>query len=270
VTRAPDVELAASALGQNRTLEIGDNVTDSPKQKAPPLQWRIGLIHATALAMAPIADAFQRHWPQAQCMNLLDDSLSRDHAQNAGVLTEVMTKRFVTLANYAKGTGCEAILFTCSAFGPAIEAAGAACGLPTFKPNEAMFEDALALAAKTSNIKGAKLGLIATFEASLPPMTAELQAMAQARGRSIQVQTVFVPEAMQDLAGGRAEMHHDKVAKAAQALNDCDVVMLAQFSMAAALPFVQAKLPCHVLSSPDCAVLALKRAIFMPNTAVAQ
>jgi hypothetical protein len=239
-------------------------VNDSAQQKTPALIRRIGLIHATALAMAPIADAFKRHWPQAQCMNLLDDSLSQDHARNSGVLTPAMTQRFVSLANYAKGTGCHAILFTCSAFGPAIEAAGAACGLPTLKPNEAMFEDALALAAKTSHIKGAKLGLIATFEASLQPMTAELQAMAQASGRSIQVQTVFVPEAMQDLSEGRADMHHDKVAKAAQALKDCDVVMLAQFSMAAALLSVQAKLPCPVLSSPDCAVLALKKAIFMP------
>jgi len=34
-------------------------------------------------------------------------------------------------------------------------------------------------------------------------------------------------------------------------------VMLAQFSMAAALPIVQAELPCPVLSSPDCAVQAL-------------
>jgi hypothetical protein len=37
------------------------------------------------------------------------------------------------------------------------------------------------------------------------------------------------------------------------------VVMLAQFSMAAAQPLVQAGLACPVLSSPDCAVLALQK-----------
>jgi hypothetical protein len=41
-------------------------------------------------------------------------------------------------------------------------------------------------------------------------------------------------------------------------LGDCDVVTLAQFSMAAAQPFAQAVLRCPVLSSPECAVLALK------------
>ena len=243
-------------------LANGDSLTDTPQQKKPPPIKRIGLVHATALAVAPIADAFKRHWPQAQCMNLLDDSLSQDHAQNSGVLTEAMTQRFVTLANYAKGTGCDAILFTCSAFGSAIEAARADCGLPTLKPNEAMFEDALALTANSTGT--AKLGLVATFEASLLPMRAELQALADASSRSINVHTVFVQEAMQDLAEGRADMHHAKIAAAAIALRDCDVVMLAQFSMAAALPSVQAKLSCRVLSSPDCAVLSLKKTIFVP------
>ena len=189
-------------------------------------------------------------------MNLLDDSLSVDRAE-AGQLTPPMTQRFITLAGYAKTTGCDAILFTCSAFGPAIEAAGFAVGLPTLKPNEAMFEQALEQSAKA----GGKLGLIATFEASIPSMSAELQQMAQQRGQRIDLRTVFVSEAMQDLAEGRATQHHQKVADAARTLAGCDVVMLAQFSMADALPPVQQALSCPVLSSPDCAVLALKRRI---------
>jgi Asp/Glu/hydantoin racemase len=213
---------------------------------------RIALIHATALAMEPIQAAFERHWPQAMRMNLLDDSLSVDRAQ-AGSLTPAMVQRFVDLAGYAKRTGCSGILFTCSAFGPAIEAARAVVGLPTLKPNEAMFDEALA----RSPASGARLGLIATFEASIPSMSAELLSMAQARGRQIDLQTLFVPEAMQDLACGDAALHHAKIAQAALELRDCDVIMLAQFSMAAAQPAVQAGLSTPILSSPDCAVLAL-------------
>ena len=215
---------------------------------------RIALIHATALAMEPIQSAFTRHWPQARCMNLLDDSLSVDRAE-AGSLTPAMVQRFVDLADYAKRTGCTGILFTCSAFGPAIDAAGRAVGLPTLKPNEAMFEDALAF----NPAPGAKVGLIATFEASIASMSAELLALAHQRGQRIDLRTVFVPGAMQDLAQGRASEHHRKIAEAARQLRDCDVVMLAQFSMAAALPAVQAELPGRALSSPDCAVLALQK-----------
>jgi Asp/Glu/hydantoin racemase len=222
-------------------------------QTPPP---RIALIHATALAVDPIAAAFERHWPQARRMNLLDDSLSVDRAK-AGQLTDAMVQRFIDLAQYAKGTGCNAILYTCSAFGPAIEAAGEAVQLPTLKPNEAMFEQALEQCAKS----GGKLGLIATFQASIPSMSGELLQMAQRRGITIELRSVFVAEAMQDLAEGRADEHHRKIAEAAMQLAGCDVVMLAQFSMADAQPLVQSKLPCPVLSSPDCAVLALKKQV---------
>jgi hypothetical protein len=134
---------------------------------APP---RIALIHATALAIDPIRAAFERHWPQARRMNLLDDSLSVDRARD-GQLTDAMVQRFADLAGYAQRTGCDAILFTCSAFGPAIEAAARATSLPTLKPNEAMFEDALALAPAG---RALRLGLLATFEASIASMADEL------------------------------------------------------------------------------------------------
>ena len=215
---------------------------------------RIALIHATALAMAPIESAFARHWPQARRMNLLDDSLSVDLAEE-GELTPAMVQRFVDLAGYAKRTGCDGILFTCSAFGPAIEAAGAAVGLPTLKPNEAMFEMALA----GRQVSGTRMGLVATFEASIPSMSAELLEMARQRGLSIDLRTRFVPGAMQDLAQGDVLQHHQKIAVAACSLPPCDVIMLAQFSMAAAQPVVQAELSSPVLSSPDCAVMALKK-----------
>jgi Asp/Glu/hydantoin racemase len=214
---------------------------------------RIALIHATALAIEPIVSAFDRHWPKARRMNLLDDSLSVDRAE-AGHLSSEMEQRFVELAGYAKRCGCDGILFTCSAFGPAIEAAREAVGLPTLKPNEAMFEQALGRC--TSR---ARIGLIATFEASIASMSAELLELARQRGCTVDLRSVFVPQAMQDLAEGRAETHHRKIAEAARELRDCDVVMLAQFSMAASLPQVQAQLKCPVLSSPDCAVLALRQ-----------
>ena len=218
---------------------------------------RIALIHATPLAVEPIQAAFIRHWSAAVRMNLLDDSLSTDRAA-AGQLTEAMVTRFLDLTRYVVGTGCEGILFTCSAFGPAIEAAARVAGRPTLKPNEAMFEQALAVKPRGAVLKA---GLLATFEASLPSMAAELESMARARGIDIDLNSVFVPFAMADLAHGHAADHHRRIADAAQELHDCDVVMLAQFSMAAARDDVQRRLPCAVLSSPDCAVLALKERI---------
>jgi hypothetical protein len=218
---------------------------------------RIALIHATPLAVQPIQAAFGRHWPDAVRMNVLDDSLSVDRAA-AGKLTDAMVGRFLDLTRYVVGTGCSGILFTCSAFGPAIEEAARVSGRPTLKPNEAMFEEALGVKPRGTVLRA---GLLATFAASIPSMAEELQAMASQRGVGVDLQSVFVPQAMDDLAQGRAADHHRKIADAARQLGGCDVVMLAQFSMADAREAVQEVLPCPVLSSPDCAVIALQRRI---------
>ena len=218
---------------------------------------RIGLIHATPLAVQPIAASFAALWPQARLHNILDDSLSVDRARD-GRLTESMTQRFIDLSHYAVRCGCEALLFTCSAFGPAIEAAAAGSGVPTFKPNEAMFDAALALAKHDAVLR---IGLLATFEPSIASMAQELQACASQRGLRIAIEAGHVPEAMDDLQRGQAQLHHQKIAQAAAALPACDVIMLAQFSMAAAQPLAQRASNAPVLSSPDCAVTELRRKI---------
>lgn len=84
--------------------------------------------------------------------------------------------------------------------------------------------------------------------------------MAKAQGVDIELFTKFVPNAMQNLANGHTQLHHDLIAEGAMHLNNCDVILLAQFSMAAAQPTVSAKLlplKTPILSSPDCAVAAL-------------
>jgi hypothetical protein len=55
---------------------------------------RIALIHALRHSPPPVEAAFQRLWPEAVLMNLMDDSLSADLAR-AGRLTESMTSRFL-------------------------------------------------------------------------------------------------------------------------------------------------------------------------------
>ncbi len=82
---------------------------------------RITLVHALKHSIQPIEASFAKLWPDARLMNLMDDSLSADLARDGG-LSDAMTERFLGLGRYAAGTGSDAILFTCSAFGPCIEA----------------------------------------------------------------------------------------------------------------------------------------------------
>lgn len=221
---------------------------------------RIALIHATPLAIQPVSTSFQKLWPEAQLQNILDDSLSRDHAA-VGHLTADMVSRFIDLAQYAKRVGCQGILFTCSAFGEAIEAAAAATGIPTLKPNEAMFEEALQVAqhAKAHSEDALNIGLVATFAASIDSMRDEFLAMTAHMNRVVNFHGVHVPWAMEALAKGQAHEHDQRIATGIENMPPCDVIMLAQFSMAPAQTLAQTKTSAPVLTSPDCAVIALQK-----------
>ncbi len=210
---------------------------------------RIALIHALKHSIAPIEAAFARLWPQATLANLLDDSLSADLARD-GALTPAMTARFLTLARYAHGSGADGILFTCSAFGPCIEACAAALPIPVLKPNEAMIEEALAAGGPS-----ARIGLMATFAPTLISMSPEFAAASPA--------SVLVPclaaEALAALDRGDGAGHDAAAAARAATLADCDVIALAQFSLARAADGVAAATGKPVFTTPDSAVRKLRR-----------
>jgi Asp/Glu/hydantoin racemase len=213
---------------------------------------RIALIHATPLAIAPIADAFRTLWPEARTTNLLEDSLSQDLAA-AGKLEPAMFQRFCDLATYAERSGADAILFTCSAFGACIETARRLVAIPVLKPNEAMIDEALAA--------GRRLALIASFAPSLPSMQAEFEDAAAARGIRLELTTHAAEGAMPALAAGDVERHDHFIAAAAAAAGPVDAVILAQFSMARAEPVV-ARLACgRVITSPISAVERLREVL---------
>ena len=242
---------------------------------------RIALIHALKHSVAPIEDAFARIWPAARLANLLDDSLSADLARD-GALTLAMTQRFLTLARYAKGCGADGILFTCSAFGPCIEAcAQDLAPLPVLKPNEAMIEDALRLlehvgdtggrAGADGEVRtggnvgrrtGGRIGLLATFAPTLDSMPQEFAAAGGVMPGvvpGISVVPKLAEGALAALDRGDAAGHDRAAADAAMALRTCDVIALGQFSLARAAPAVAAAMGRRVLTTPDSAVNKLKR-----------
>jgi len=211
---------------------------------------RIALIHALTHSMPAIVATFARLWPEVRLANLLDDSLSADLARD-GALTPAMTERFLTLARYSQRNGADAILFTCSAFGPCIDAcARELAPMPVLKPNEAMIEEAVALAGPSSRI-----GLLATFAPMLASMPAEVAAVAP----GVTVVPCLAADALPALDRGDAAGHDRAAAQAAIALRDCDVVALGQFSLARAAPLVAEATGKTVLTTPDSAVRKLQR-----------
>lgn len=207
---------------------------------------RVALIHALADSVGPINRAFDRLWPEAQRMNLLDDSLSADLARNNGVADAAMFERFETLCGYAQGCGAQAILFTCSAFGGCIDAVAVRRpNVPVFKPNEAMVREAAT--------SGLRVGLLATFAPTLRSMPTEFPP-------DTPLLTGLAEGALPALQSGDADAHDRLAVQAAVRLAEqgAELIALAQFSLARAAGAVARATGLPVLSTPDSAVRALR------------
>lgn len=212
---------------------------------------RIALIHALADSVAPINAALAATWPQAQRMNLLDDSLAADLAR-AGSLDRAMHERFLALARYAIGTGAQGILFTCSAFGPCIEEVARTWpAVPVLKPNEAMIDEVAAFAAD-----GAKVGLIATFAPTLASMPAEFP-------QAVQLVPALATGALARLQAGDAAGHDARVVETARLLlaHGCGAIALAQFSLARAAPAIARALNVRVFTTVASATKRLREQV---------
>lgn len=206
---------------------------------------RIALIHALAQSPPPAHAAFARGWPEARIFDLMDTSLSADLAAT-GRIDAAMIERFIALARYAARTGADGILFTCSAFGAAIDACKRDLAIPVLKPNEAALEQAAAI--------GPRIALIASFPDTLPSMATELRAIAPAAA----IVECVVPGALTALAAGDGATHDRLVADAVAALPPVDAVLLTQFSLARAAPAITGR---RVLTTPDGAVAKLRRLV---------
>lgn len=210
---------------------------------------RIVLLHATPVAVAPVKAAFESIWPTAELVNLLDDSLSPDRAKTVE-LTDEMTERFVALGRYGHSTGADAILVTCSAFGPAIERMDAELPIPVLKPNEAMFRAAVG--------QGRNIAMVATFRPAVITMEAEFDEYVAETGADAKLTTFVVEPAMTALRADDAETHNRLIAESAADLHGFDTVMLAHFSTSRALDALSARVDIPVLSAPGAAVSHLR------------
>ncbi|WP_420405233.1 aspartate/glutamate racemase family protein [Nisaea sp.] len=210
---------------------------------------RLSLIHATRLAIGPVEAAFAELWPEAELVSLLDEGLSMDRAKEAELSPE-LAARIVALARYAEGNGSAGILYTCSAFGAAIEKAALTSPLPVLKPNEAMFEEAFA--------HGSRAAMIYTFPAAAEGMAEEFRAEAARRGSDARLTVHFAEGARDALAEGDTETHNRLIAEAAGRTAETDVILLAHFSMAPATPGCRAATGRPVLSAPAAAVRKLR------------
>lgn len=213
---------------------------------------RLALIHANRVAIDPIESAAKSLWPDAETVTILEEGLSVDR-QKSEELSLALWDRIVGLAKYAENAGADGILFTCSAFGQAIEDAAEACRVPVMKPNEAMFDAAFT--------HGTRVAMIYTFPPAAAGMVQEFREAAAQRGSDALLTPYFAEGAFEAKRAGDNGTHDRLIADTAATISEADVILLAQFSMAGATDAVRKQTPLPVLTSPDAAIAEMRRRV---------
>lgn len=213
---------------------------------------KIALISATPLAIAPATAAITAAVPAATVWNLLDDRLLAD-AHVEGGITAPLAARMDGLIELALAGGADGVLLTCSQFGSRADLRDReADGVAVLSADGPLFAEAVAAAP-------ARVLLVASLESSASDSTTRLTDAFVASGSSAQVHPLVVPAAAVPLAAP------DLIDALATAIADVDVpydlIVLAQYSLAAAAASLADRFGVAVLDGPAAAARRLTAAL---------
>ncbi|MET7598261.1 arylsulfatase [Streptomyces sp. NPDC004082] len=195
----------------------------------------LALLH-TSPAHIPVFDALRDEFhPVLRLRHLVaEDLLARARVEGPDAVTGDVRAAL----DRAVAEGAGAVLCTCSTIGAVAEAAGA--GVPVLRVDRPMAAAAVAV--------GPRVVVLATVESTLAPTVALVEEEARRAGRPADVRTFLVDGAFARFEAGDTHGCARLVAKAADAVTDADVIVLAQASMAPAQHLTTTAVP--VLASP--------------------
>jgi Asp/Glu/hydantoin racemase len=192
--------------------------------------------------------------PGVRALRILDEPLL-EAIKRRGGLADADAARLAEHVDAAIAAGADAVLVTCSTVSPLVDQVRTRAAIPVLKIDEAMIREAVS--------RGTRIGVVATAASTLEPTRRLLEAEAARCGRRVDVQLELVEGALPALLAGAGETHDRAVAEvavAAAALSD--VVILAQASMARALPVIAqvaaGRTVAPVLSSPHAALAQVR------------
>ncbi|MEU4427201.1 aspartate/glutamate racemase family protein [Actinoplanes sp. NPDC024001] len=209
----------------------------------------VALIHATPASIGPAHAAFAADFPTASLWNLLDDLLI-SQAEQAGGLTAGLHRRMQTLIRYAVDGGADAVLLTCSMYGPVAHELAATVAVPVLASDQALFDDVAARDAK-------RISVLGPVRAGADDTAARLRAHL---GDGPRITAGVVEGARAATTAGDPEALDQVVATAVQAVpKDVDLIVLGQFSISPAQVAAQRAVSVPVLSPPQLAAQRLRR-----------
>jgi Asp/Glu/hydantoin racemase len=211
---------------------------------------RLALLHTVLF----LADVFKKkiaaRYPELDSFHVVDESLLPELMRSGGVLTPGLVRRIATQAGLARDAGAGLILFTCSSTSPAVDLVRPLIDVPIVKIDDPLATRAVQL--------GEKIGVVCTTKTTFLPSQNLIRQHAARVGKNVQVQARLESAAFDAIMAGDKARHDELVKRVAGELSrECDVVVLAQASMAHLAPELNGALHVPVLAAPDLCVEAL-------------
>lgn len=215
---------------------------------------KIVMIHTSPVSLNDLKELVKEKMPEVELVNIIDDSLLEEVKGNGG-LTPAIISRMMTYVQTAASLKPNLIFNQCSSVGEAFDIAKKCTDIPTLKIDEAMAEKAVSL--------GKKIAVIATVASTMKPSCNLVRTKAKEAGKEVEVKEYLVNGALDILMKEKNVEKHNQLVlnEINKACEECDVVVLAQGSMTAILPYLK-ETSKPVLTSPEMAIARAKEMLY--------
>jgi Asp/Glu/hydantoin racemase len=211
---------------------------------------RLAVIHTVVSLADSFKNLLKARYPTLDSFHVVDESLLQDLLRNGPSAS--VTRRVALHTILARDAGATVILFTCSSTSPAVDDARRLVDLPILKIDDPMAEHAVTI--------GQRIGVVCTTRSTQEPSEALLRSHAERQKKSIEIVSAVRADAYEARLAGNQTRHDEIVSEAALSLaRDCDVLVLAQASLAHLAPPLRTHTSTPVLASPELCVEALAR-----------
>lgn len=214
----------------------------------------IAAIHTASPMIETIKALVKEYLPEnVRLINITDDSLIQEVIRE-GKATAAVTRRLMNYYYSAVDAGADIIFNTCSSVGEVAAAARSIIPIPIVKIDDAMTRQAIE--------KYSRIGVLATLASTLGPTVNLLKQKAAQKTKEIIVLEGLAKGAFEALLNGDAETHDVLILEtAANIAADCEVLVLAQGSMARMQVKIREVTGKDVLASPVLGILDLKNEV---------
>ncbi|MCK9287513.1 MAG: aspartate/glutamate racemase family protein [Sphaerochaetaceae bacterium] len=184
----------------------------------------ITLIHT----VRTLIDSFERQMREyigsdIEISHILDEYLLADTLAK-GYFSDINFKRLQNDIDNALMADSDVIVVTCSTLTPAVTRIRPTISVPLVAIDDAMCQKAA--------LQGSNIAIMATSESTFGPTMDKIEQNAAGLNKHVTMQPYLCAGARNAMAQGDAELHDILIVETAKMIQDCDLIVLSQASMA--------------------------------------